>query len=312
MTSQAARTLLIFAASLASALVLCCSGAPAASSQVAPPSVASVSVPAFSHVVIVVMENEEVQQVLGSGAAPYLDSLAARYAVADQFYGIAHPSLPNYLALIGGSTFGISSDCTDCFVNSTSLVDQIESTGRTWRAYEEGMPAPCLVGDAYPYAQRHNPFIYFTPIRTDKVRCTSHIVPFDQFAGDLTQGWLPDFAFITPDVCHDMHDCSIADGDRWLSNVVPTILNSSEFQSGGVLFITWDEGETNAGCCNGLARGGHIPTLVISSLARSGFHSDMPENHYNLLRTIEDAWGLPSLGHAANVGAMDEYFVAPA
>jgi acid phosphatase len=269
-------------------------------------------VPAFSHVVVVVMENQEAQQVLGSGAAPYLDSLAARYAVADQFYGITHPSLPNYLALIGGSTFGITSDCTDCFVNSASLADQIESSGRTWRAYEEGMPSPCLVGDAYPYAQRHNPFIYFTPIRTNKVRCASDIVPFDQFAGDLAQGQLPDFAFITPDVCHDMHDCSIADGDRWLSNVIPTILNTPEFQSSGVLFITWDEGETNAGCCNGLARGGHIPTLIISSLARPGFHSDMPENHYNLLRTIEDAWGLPPLGWAANARAMDEYFVAPA
>jgi hypothetical protein len=302
---------LIGLVTVGSLLVVYCTAAPVSQSQEALPNVAAASVPAFSHVIIVVMENQENKQVLGSRAAPYLDSLAAQYAVADQFYGITHPSLPNYLALIGGDTFGITSDCNDCFVDSTSLADQIDASGRTWRAYEEGMPSPCLVGDAYPYAQRHNPFIYFTPIRTNKARCTADIVPFDRFATDLTQNQLPDLAFITPDVCHDMHDCSIGDGDRWLSTKVPTILNAPAFQAGGLLVITWDEGTTNAGCCNGLASGGHIPTLLVSSLVRPGFHSAVPETDYNLLRTIEDAWGLAPLGHAANVGAMDEYFTSP-
>ncbi|MBO0885453.1 MAG: hypothetical protein J2P17_34980, partial [Mycobacterium sp.] len=238
---------------MGSLLVVYCTAVPVSRSQEALPTAATASVPPFSHVIIVVMENQERGQVLNSGAAPYLDSLATQYGVADQYYGITHPSLPNYLALIGGDTFGITSDCTDCFVNSTSLADQIESSGRTWRAYEEGMPSPCLVGDADPYAQRHNPFIYFTPIRTNKARCTADIVPFDRLGTDLAQGQLPDLAFITPDVCHDMHDCNVSDGDRWLSTVVPTILNAPVFQSSGLLVITWDEGTTNVGCCNGLA-----------------------------------------------------------
>src|SRR5207253_1534614 len=126
-------------------------------------------------------------------------------------------SLPNYLGLIGGSTFGITTNCTDCFVDAPNLVvDRVEPTGRTWKAYMEDLPSPCFLGDAYPYAQKHDPFIYFNDIRTNPAEC-SKIVPFTQFTTDLaTASGTPNYVWITPNLCNDTHDCSISQGDAWL------------------------------------------------------------------------------------------------
>ena len=253
------------------------------------------------------MENEEASSIIGNGAAPYINSLANGEGLATSYFAISHPSLPNYLALTAGSTFGIASDCTTCFVNSTNLADQIEASGRSWKAYMESMPASCYVGDAYPYMQKHNPFIYYDDIRTNAGRCNNDIVPFSQFSSDLAANTLPNFSWITPNMCNDMHDCSIATGDGWLASVVPGILGSSAFQNGGVLLITWDEGSTSAGCC-GNAAGGQVATLVIAPNVVAGLRSTINETHYSLLRTIEDAWSLSALGQAANASAMREYF----
>jgi phosphatidylinositol-3-phosphatase len=135
----------------------------------------------------------------------------------------------------------------------------------------------------------------------DAKRCNNHVVPFTQFSTDLNAGALPNFVWITPNMCNDMHNCSIATGDRWLSNLVPQILASPAF-SNAVLFLLWDEGTTSAG------GGGRIPALVVSQSTPAGFRSAAPLNHYNVLRTIEDAWRLPPLGHAASATAMGEFF----
>jgi len=255
------------------------------------------------------MENEESTSLIGNSAAPYINGLANSYGLATQYYGVSHPSLPNYLALTAGSTFGITSDCTTCWVNATNLADQIEASGRSWKAYLEGMPSACFVGDAYPYMQKHNPWIYFNDIRTNAARCTAHVVPFSQLGSDLGGGSVPNYVWITPNMCNDMHDCSIATGDSWLSQQVPAILNSTAFRNGGVLFVTWDEGSTNAGCCTNAA-GGRVATLVISPLGRTGFQSSVQETHYSLLRTIEDSWNLARLGGASCscTAQMREYF----
>jgi hypothetical protein len=118
---------------------------------------------------------------------------------------------------------------------------------------------------------------------------------------------VPNFAWITPNMCNDMHDCSIATGDGWLSSTVPGILASSAFQNGGLLVITWDEGSSSAGCC-GNASGGQVASLVIAPNTIAGLRSNTNETHYSLLRTVEDAWGLAPLGQAANAAAMREYF----
>jgi hypothetical protein len=133
-------------------------------------------------------------------------------------------------------------------------------------------------------------------------------VPFTQFGTDLSQHQMPDFSFIVPDLCNDGHDCSWEVEDAWLAQLVPLIVASPEFSDNGVLFITWDEGSTTAGCCGGLAQGGQVVMAVVSPLARAGFRSELPQSHYSLLRTIEDAWGMPPLGHAAEASAMADIF----
>ena len=280
---------------------------PAATPLPTPTPIGSGTLPNFSHVFLIVMENEESTGIMGNNAAAYINALATGHGLATQYFAVSHPSLPNYLALTAGSTFGIASDCTGCYVNATNIADQVESSGRSWKGYLESMPSSCYVGDAYPYMQKHNPFIYYNDVRTNAARCAEHVVPFTQLSTDLTNGTVPNFAWITPNMCNDMHDCSIATGDAWLANVVPGILASSAFQNGGVLFITWDEGESSAGCC-GNATGGQVATLVIAPNGIAGLRSTIAETHYSLLRTIEDAWGLSALGQAASAVAMREYF----
>lgn len=268
---------------------------PAENTATAPSSMAHL--PVFSHIFIIVLENKEQSSIVNSPDAPYLNQLAAQYARATHFYGTRHPSLPNYLALTSGDTFSITRDCQDCFVASDNLVAQLEAAGRSWKAYMESMPNACFIGNASAlYRQKHNPFIYYDNVRTDPARC-SKIVPFTEFETDLRANALPDYIWITPNMCNDMHDCPISTGDAWLHAWVPEILASSAWQDKGVLFITFDEGRGSGGCCS-YAAGGLIDTLVVSPLVQPGFTSDVPYDHYSLLRTIEEAWGLPLLGKA--------------
>jgi len=254
------------------------------------------------HIFLIVMENKEEGDVLGSPDAPYLNQLAARYAVADHYYAIRHPSLPNYLALLGGDTFGVDSDCTDCFQDAPNLADRLEAKGLTWTSYQEDLPTPCsLVTDAGgTYALKHNPFLYFRAIRDDPARC-DRVVPLSRLDGDLRSGDVPNFAWVTPNLVHDTHDGSVADGDRWLAGFVPQILASAAWQQGGQLIITWDEGSSDQGCCGGAA-GGRVALLVIAPDGPHGYHSATPATHYGLLRTIEDEFGLTPLGHSGDAG----------
>ncbi|MGO8951180.1 MAG: alkaline phosphatase family protein [Ktedonobacterales bacterium] len=256
------------------------------------------ALPDFSHIFVIVMENREAGDIIGSPQAPYLNKLAETYGLADSSYAIAHPSLPNYLALLGGETFGIDSDCTTCYVQAPNLVDDLTAGHKSWGAYMESMPSPCFIGDSYPYAQKHDPFMYFDDIRNNPARCRQ-VVPLTGLENQLAAGRVPDFIWITPNMCSDMHDCSTTQGDSWLAEWVPRILASPAWKTGGVLFITFDEGTTDDGCCR-YAGGGHIVTLVISPLGKPHYRSNIPYDHYSLLRTIADAWGMPELGHAAD------------
>ncbi|HJZ46051.1 MAG TPA: alkaline phosphatase family protein [Roseiflexaceae bacterium] len=281
-------------------LLASCATSPGTSALLPSPGVGQLtatSLPQFKHIFVIVMENKESDQLIGSSKAPYLNALAKQYGLAANYYAIRHPSLPNYLALTGGSTFGITSDCTDCTVAQPNLVDQLEAAGKSWKAYMESMPSPCYIGDAPPlYRQKHNPFIYYDDVRTNPQRC-KQIVPFTQFAADVAADALPNYVWITPNMCDDTHDCPINAGDAWLKTWVPTIISSQAWKDNSVLFITYDEGSGNAGCCTDAA-GGHIATLVISPLSKPGYRSPIGYDHYSLLRTIERAWGLPELGGA--------------
>jgi phosphatidylinositol-3-phosphatase len=241
------------------------------------------------------MENTEYENVIGSSAAPYINSLARRYGLATRFFGIQHPSLPNYLALLGGSTFGIQDNCDDCSIQGPSLVDQLEKAGISWRAYMEGLPSPCsqTTSDG-EYTKHHNPFVYFDDIVSNAGRCAK-VVPFTRLGSDLRRGALPRFVWITPDECHDMHDCSVAVADRFLKRQLPPVLRALGRR--GVLFLAWDEGTSDRGCCSG-SNGGHIAMIAAGGLVRHGARFRRPANQYSILKTIEGLWGLPKLRRA--------------
>jgi hypothetical protein len=242
------------------------------------------------------MENESYRDVIGASSAPYINGLARRSALAGGMYAIGHPSLPNYLALTGGSSFKITSDCTGCKVSASSLVDQLERPRISWKAYMEDLPHPCFMGaSAGGYARKHDPFAYYTRITSDPARC-GRIVPLRQLAADERSASLPSFVWITPNLCHSMHDCSVRSGDRFLSRLVPPLL--SALGSRGLLVLTWDEGGGDERCCR-LASGGRIPAILAGPLAGRSVRNSTPVDHYSVLQTVEDLLGLPRLGGAA-------------
>jgi phosphatidylinositol-3-phosphatase len=275
-------------------LLACARGAPA--TPLVPPTAAARALvpPPVGHILLVVMENHDYDQVIGNPDAPFINGLAGQYALADN-YGLGHPSLPNYLALLGGDTFGITSDCTRCFIDALNLVDALEANGRTWRSYQEDLPRPCFLGSsASAYVIRHNPFFYFRDIREDANRC-QQVVPLSQFSEDLRAGQMPDFAWVTPNLVNDMHDGSVAQGDQWLAGFLPPFLASNAWRENGLVLITWDEGRGSQACCGG-AVGGHTPLLIVTPDGKPSYHSPDPVTPYGVLRTIEELWGLPYLG----------------
>jgi hypothetical protein len=289
-------------ASLTIGLGLVPAGAPAAAMRT------TGDLPRFSRVVVVILENHEYGQVLGNPDAPFINALAESGGLAESYYGIMHPSLPNYLSLTGGSTFGIRRDCPDCLVGGENIVDQLESAGISWKAYMEDMPEPCF-WPAYRglYDKDHNPFMHYTDVATVWSRCR-RVVPATQLVRDESTGSLPRFVWLTPNICHNMHNCRVGRGDRYLSETLPPLISS--LGASGVLFLTFDEGTSDKGCCQ-YAEGGHVVTILVGPGVRPGHVSSVKYDHYSMLRTIEDAWGLPELGHAGDPAsaAMVDFFL---
>ena len=287
------------AAALLATLALAACGSTATTSlpvQTTPSRVTRLPGGPPSHIAVIVMENSEYGDIIGSSSAPYINRLAGTYALATGMYAIAHPSLPNYLALTGGSTFGIESDCTDCSVAEAGLPDQLSRAGISWKAYMEDLPHPCFAGaSAGEYAKKHDPFMYYRDVSANPTRC-ARVVPLTQLAADEAAGRLPSLIWISPNLCHDMHDCDTATGDHFLSALVPPLLRA--LGPRGMLFLTFDEGTSDASCCR-LAAGGHIATIVAGAGARAGARRPSPADHYSVLATIEDLFGLPRMRGAA-------------
>lgn len=264
---------------------------------------AGAGIPAFRHIFVIVMENKSAASIIGNPNAPFINELVHRYGLATDYRAVAHPSQPNYLALWSGSTQGVQDDRVHDFTGGTTLADQVDASGRSWHVAAENVPLGCYTGATAAdgpdgrgtYARKHEPAISWTSVSRDPTRCASitDLRHFDPTLGNL---WL-----IVPNLCHDMHDCSVAAGDAFLAGWLPVILDSPAFTD-GVVFLTWDEGTTNEG------GGGTVATLVISPLARGGFTSATPHSHYSLLRTIEEAWGLPCLGDACRANDLAELF----
>jgi len=245
--------------------------------------------PAFEHVVVFVFENKEREHVLGTRSAPTFNRYAKQYANLTAYYGVTHPSLPNYIALVSGSTEGITTDCTECTVDIPSLADSLEGAGLSWRTYAEGLPYSGFTGPAFRrYAKKHNPFLYFRSIIDDEQR-RNRVVPFAYLAADVRARALPDLSLVVPDMCNSMHDCGVAVGDKWLRRVVQPLLKLPRT----AIFILFDEGRT------WIRGGGHTPALVVGTAVRPRSQYRAFSGHYEVLRTIEDAWGLPRLGASA-------------
>jgi hypothetical protein len=261
------------------------------------PSPEAVRTVATSRVLVLVMENKEATDLLGNRSAPYLNRLVRHGGLATRSYAVRHPSLPNYLALTSGSTHGITSDCTSCHVGARSIADQLEAAHLRWRAYMEDVPRPCFrAATAGGYAKKHDPFMYYDAVARHASRCRD-VVSFRRLARDLEQGALPAYGFVSPNLCHDTHDCSIAKGDRFLSHLVPALLRA--VGPHGYLVLTWDEGSSDAGCCGG-SNGGRVVTVVAGPDVRAGSRSNVPVDHYGVLGTIQDSLGLPRLGASAD------------
>jgi hypothetical protein len=251
-------------------------------------------------VITIVMENHSFSQV--AGQSPYLNGLAASCGLATDYGNVAHPSLPNYIAMTSGGTQGITSDCTDCSTAADSIFQQVGASG--WEAFEEGMPSSGYLGAANGlYARKHNPASYYTAIRS---AYRTQAVPLGSpsagsFITALAQGALPSYTFVTPNMCDIEHDCSISTGDRWLAAMVPRIISGKNYQAGDTLLeIVYDENEP---CCPG-----GIYAVIVAPSVPPGTTSAAPFTHYSLLRTNESVLGLPLLGAAATAASMQSAF----
>jgi len=317
---------------------------------------------------IIVLENHSAKGVIGDPNAPFITSLAQRYGEAANYFGVTHPSEPNYIAMTSGSNWFINNDNPANRFDHTNVVDTLEAAHISWDAYMEALPADRLAdfapSAAQPlYASKHNPFALYTDVRDNQAR-VAHIKPYTALTRDLNSTHAPRFVYITPDQCNDMHGGVTAaiDGhpetpcpfgsknddandaalkqkaDAFVKGAVTTIMSSRAWTRHSAIFIVADEGDftgnavnggwdSPAGCCDspvlpkgdpdisaswpgGLFGGALVPAVVVDPSGPRHFVSNVAYNHYSMLRTIEDAWGLPELAFTsdhAQVAAMNEF-----
>lgn len=348
------RFIWLAAAAFSNALTLPCLAAP---------------LPRYDHIFVIIAENKDYEQIIGSKNAPNLNRLAAEYGLATRFYGEVHPSQANYIAMLGGDTFGIHDDdawyckpwkidryCPSSIkpgyvthsISARSFMDQLEEARLSWKGYFEDLrepgstaifnPSPDAPDPQRPnelYAAKHNAFIAFEKVRRDPL-IAQKIVPLQQLKADLSADRLPNYAHIVLNQCNEMHglytnntppppaDCIpdpkspdhaapiIRRGDKAIAEIVAEIMAAPVWKGPGnvAIVITWDEdnGGTKGaqGCCGSDPQtpanfgGGHVPTIVIANHGPRGVQDATPYNHYSLLRTCEEAFGIAEhLGFAA-------------
>ena len=319
----------------------------------------SSGIPRYQHIIEIMMENTSYGTIIGNPLAPDINALANKYGLATNYFGVTHPSEPNYVANVGGSFFGIQDDnqfyCTpalassdpncagttvDHTISAQSIADQLTAAGKTWKGYFQNLPPIPSTGvittgpnangpytfkwpsntDAL-YASKHNPFVNFTGTQG----ALANMVPDTQLGTDLATGDLPNFSYVVPDQCHDMHGIAacgdentlISTGDTYVGQIVTMIKHSNVWQKGrNAIVITWDEddfsdqGQPGTGCCGADPGGGHVPTIVITNQSNHHVSDGTAYNHYSLLKTMEAAFGLPPLAHAgdADVPVMTPLF----
>jgi hypothetical protein len=278
----------------------------------------------FKHVFVIMMENTGYNSLIGNPNAPWINQAAERYGLATNYFGVTHPSQPNYIAATAGITGAVSDN--DETLNVPNIVDQLASHGKTWKAYMQSYSLCTTKLDHacgnQLYERKHNPFVTFADVQSSPSRM-ANIVDLSQLDTDLASGKVANYVWISPDQCNDMHGraapstdpCNfgnvqglISTGDRFLSTEVHKIMSSRAWSGNSAIFIAWDESDFTAsgfngfgddsGCCDSITGqgGGHVVSLVITRSEDDPRTSSVAYNHYSILRTIEESWRLGCLG----------------
>ena len=250
------------------------------------PAQAATSVPVFDHIVLVMFENHAYSQINGVSSAPTFNSLANQGAKFTQSYGVTHPSQPNYLAIFSGKTQGITDDSCPHTFSGNDLGNQLITAGKTFKGYSESMPSDGYTGcSSGLYQRKHNAWVDFSNVPS------SSNLRYSVFPSSANYASLPTVSYVTPNMCNDMHDCSVSTGDTWLKNNLSAYATWAKTHN-SLLIITFDE--DNGSSSN------HIFTAFVGAHTQVGTFSNRI-NHYNVLSTIESAYGLTHLNSAAEI-----------
>jgi len=274
---------------LATAFLLAPSGGHAPAPAAKP---AAAALPTPAHIVVVMEENHSYADIIGNSSAPYINSLASSGALITASYGVTHPSEPNYMALFAGSTFGLSSDkCPVSEGTTANLGSELLGAGYTFKGYSEGLPSTgsttCTSGE---YARKHSPWINFSNVPT------ADSLPFTSFPSSSNYASLPTLSFVIPNLDDDMHDGTIAAADTWLKNKISAYATWAK-SNNSLLIVTWDEDD--------YTENNQIPTIVVGAHVAPGQY-DETINHYNLLATLEQIYGLTKVGASASASVISD------
>jgi hypothetical protein len=287
--------------------------------------------PRYDHVFLVIMENEGFNQVIGNSFAPILNALAQDYGLATNYKGVADPSEPNYVAMLGGDSFGITDDDPYWFpghtINAANLMSQLEEAGETWKGYFQSMPYPGYRGYCYPdkcngipdadtqYVSKHNGIVNFANLQTPSE--FAKMVPLAQLSADLADGAVSSFSYIVPNECNDMHGAPpwcvdsantgttqqswlIAQGDKFIGEIVNQITSSATWQIGNsAIIITFDEGKVDTS---------QVATVVIANHGPRGMIDNASYSHYSLLASFQQTFGLGCLLNSCTANPMTPLF----
>ena len=253
------------------------------------------SIPKYSHVVVVMEENHSYSDIIGDTSdAPYMNSLATSGALLTSSFGVTHPSEPNYMALFSGSTDGLTADTCPVSAGSTAnLGSELLGAGYTFKGYSEGLPktgsTTCTSGN---YARKHSPWINFSNVPT------ADSLPFTSFPTSSNYASLPTLSFVIPNLNDDMHNGTIAQADTWLKNNISAYATWAKANN-SLLIVTWDEDD--------YTENNQIPTIFVGASVKTGDY-DETVNHYNLLATLEQMYGLTEVGSSSGATPITDVF----
>jgi len=243
----------------------------------------------FDRIVIINLENTDFVDAM---SAPFLKKLASEGVLLDGYHAITHPSLPNYVTQIYGSDYGIKDDAV-YDIEGKSLMDLLEAKGVSWKTYQEKYPGNCFVSaftDDHLYQRKHNPFLMMNNVHKNPALCKK-VVDEKQLDADIKAKQVPHVVYYTPDMNNDGHDSDVNYAGDWLETFLAPRRNVPALSDGTLFFVTFDEQEDYSG-------DNKVYAVMFGSPVkkRAGTKDYAKYTHYSLMRTIEDNWGLGTVG----------------